>query len=338
MKYCYAVKKPHDKKNESSPQFFDKRADRSFFSKSDAPATKFFHKNTVQLKTKNESESLPRESPSSNPGIQKAEQKSLAQISDKFSQINNQNHLTPFFAGVATEKKAPGGIQFMNSKSSEPGLSITFGLTPIKGGDAFTPPEFDTIRSHKEDRSKGVRKVHHFATVKPTSTKDAVHESYYPGPGDHRVSATLIDGEKRYKHFIRVSRTMSELARKGEKEHLDDAKRAFDLTYGLIAKEINKIANKTFGPAKSPFEADKLAEKALAKSLPSVLKSRTKWGVVLIKMLKMTGLRDKNGWHTLSIGSTTKRGKKMFHDIKKGFAFRVGKVPSDKVVNYPAKP
>lgn len=67
-------------------------------------------------------------------------------------------------------------------------------------------------------------------------------------------------------HFI--TQVCAELIRKGEQEHRDDAKRAFDLTYGLIASEINAMVGQRFGPAESPAAAERLPQDAPARRLP----------------------------------------------------------------------
>ena len=94
-----------------------------------------------------------------------------------------------------------------------------------------------------------------FAKIQSTSTKDAVHDSYYPGPGLHkRPGMTQTVGDKTFQYYWKIRPKIAQLIKKGEQEHLNDHKRAFELTYGRVEKAINKLADKKIGPAKSAAE------------------------------------------------------------------------------------
>lgn len=266
-----------------------------------------------------------------------ARQTTLKQISHAWS-ASNQHEVTPLFAGTPIVQNPPGGIRFIAGRSGGGGLGTAGGLTLRKNAAAFTTPVFTTTNRHQRTNGRN----QHFATVQPTQTADVIHDSFYPGPGDHEfpaVAPALAGGASRYQSFYRISPALSNLIRQGEQEHLDDLQRAYELTYSLIARVINQISQREFGPANTPNEADQLAEQTLARLLPAALGSHPiNWPRMLDRLLDMTETRDRQGWHSLSIGPPTRNGSDVIYPLHQEPTFRVGQVPSNQVVNYPRSP
>jgi hypothetical protein len=261
---------------------------------------------------------------------------SLAKINHMARSAATHPDILLAFAGSPAMRAAPGGLGSILSQSSGGSLGVSGGLTLIRHAAAFTPPTFRT-------RNSSVRRGHqveHFVEVQPTAAADATHASYYPGPGDHeRPGMTHTEGGRTFQHFWGVSRQISGLIRRGEQEHLDDALRAYDLTYGRIADEINGMAGQRFGPAQNPGEADQLAEAELARRLPSQLGANpADWVRMLDSLLDATQVRDRNGWHALDVGPPRTVGNRVIHPVQTTSTINIGQVPSSQVVNYPVAP
>ena len=235
-------------------------------------------------------------------------------------------------AGTATLQAAPGGLSDIIRRSGSSTLGATGGLTLTKSAAAFTPPVFVT-RNVAERRGTTVE---HFAEVERTSARDATHECFYPGPGDHvRPGMTQQVGGKTFTHHWRVSSQMSALIRQGEEEHLADGARAFALTYQLVADTINALAGRRFGPASTPAAAQALAEAELSRRLPAALGvNPARWVTVLDRLLLQTKSRDQQGWHGVATGPPVTEGTKILHPLMTVPGTRIGQVPSSQVVNY----
>lgn len=253
------------------------------------------------------------------------------------------------FAGSVAEKAAPGGAGAINGMNNEPILGgIIPGWTGIKNAPAFTPPTFETANSVVE--REGNQKDH-YAWVRPTGSKDAEHESYYPGPGDHEhpTHKSQVKGGKTFKYFLRISKAMSDLIKSGEQEHLDDAQRAYDITYKLVADKINALSkpDKKFGPATTPDKANQMAEAALMNSLPAKIGADTgggakmfsAWPQMLDKLLGASKKRDNSGWHTLDTNAPKRENQgnnivNVIEEVSTTSSTAIGKHPSDEVVDY----
>lgn len=235
-------------------------------------------------------------------------------------------------AGSRAIQQAPNGLASILRKSGTATLGTTGGLTLIENAAAFTAPTFTTRTSSTREGSQ----VRHYAEVLPTSSADVTHESYYPGPGDHLRPGMkqIIDGRVFY-HYWRISDKMSSLIRRGEEEHLADAARAYNITYKLIADTINGMVGKQFGPASTPYEAERLAEAELAKRLPADLGTDPrKWAQVLDRLLLQTQQRDRKGWHSISIDPEITEGTKILHPVSVTATTSIGMSKSTSVVNY----
>ena len=128
---------------------------------------------------------------------------------------------------------------------------------------------------------------------------------------------------------------MSDLIRRGEEEHLADAQRAYELTYGLIADTINSMVGRRFGPARTPRDAERLAEAELERRLPRELGTNPRdWIATLNRLLLQTQERDRSGWHAVSIDPPQTEGQKIVHPVVTTSTTRIGQVASTQVVRY----
>lgn len=235
-------------------------------------------------------------------------------------------------AGTATIQAAPGGMSDIVRRSGLSTLGSVGGLTQIKSAAAFAAPAFKT-RNVAERKGPAVE---HFAEVERTAARDAAHDCFYPGAGDHlRPGMTQQIGGRTVTHYWRVSPQMSALVRQGEEEHLADAARAFALTYQLVADAINALVGRRFGPASTPAAAQAIAEAELARRVPAALGvDPARWASVLDRLLLQTKSRDKQGWHGVATGPEVTEGTKIVHPLMTLPGTRIGTVPSSQVVNY----
>lgn len=235
-------------------------------------------------------------------------------------------------AGTAAAQAPPGGLDAI--QAHEPSAA---GWTGIKLSGAFVSPNFSTTTvpaKPGEDR---------FVTVDaPVASPDAVHESLFPSPGDHRWGNRSVEAKGGpFTAWHRVSTAMSAQIAQGEQEHLADAARAYELTYGLITRVVTTMAGQRFGPAKTPMAADELAIAAFDAQLPAPLSVRQPgfrgvWLRLLETLLKQSKLRDLRGWHDVEIGPILTEGKRWIYPLVPTDHTKIGTEPSNTVVNYPA--
>jgi hypothetical protein len=236
-------------------------------------------------------------------------------------------------AGSPSAQPAPGGMAgILQRGGQQTSLGITGGLTRTKSAAAFTAPRFLTTNSPQRTGTR----VDHYATVQRTTSADATHECFYPAAGDHlRPGMTQQINGRTYNHYWRISRQISDLIRQGEQEHLDDALRAYQLTYKLVEDAINAMAGQRFGPASTPAAAEQLAVAALASRLPRQLGTNpATWVQVLDRLLGQSKTRDDRGWHALSIDPEQTIGNMIVHPVSTTATTQIGRVPSSQVVNY----
>ena len=142
-------------------------------------------------------------------------------------------------------------------------------------------------------------------------------------------------GGRTVNHYWDISPQISTLIRNGEQEHLDDALRAYQLTYQCVETAVNSLVGRQFGPANTPAEATELARQALAQILPRQLGTDpANWVRMLARLLTRTQARDSSGWHALDIGPPRTRGNMILHPVTTTTRTRIGRVPSAQVVNY----
>jgi hypothetical protein len=235
-------------------------------------------------------------------------------------------------AGSPSSQPAPGGMADILRRGGQGSLGVTGGLTLTKNAAAFTAPRFVTTN---QAQRTGYR-VDHYATVQRTTSADATHECFYPAAGDHlRPGMSQQIGGRTYQHYWRISRQISDLIRDGEQEHLDDALRAYELTYRCVENAINALAGQRFGPASTPAAAEQLAAAALARSLPSQLGTDpSTWVRVLDRLLGQSRARDSQGWHALSIDPPLTIANRIVHPVSTTRTTQIGRVASSQVVNY----
>ncbi|MEP6695767.1 MAG: hypothetical protein ABJA34_02690 [Pseudonocardiales bacterium] len=245
-----------------------------------------------------------------------------------------QHGMLDLHAGTPAAQAAPDGLNTI--QANEPSSA---GWTGIKMAGAFIAPNFTTswVRPAKPGGE-------HFVTVDPpVASPDAVHEALFPAAGDHRWGTKTVPGkdhEHAYTAWHRVSAPMSTLIQSGEQEHLDDAARAYNLTYGLITRVVAGLTGKRFGPASSPVAAEQLATDAFDAGLPSALSVkqpgfRGKWLAMLETLLRQSKLRDLRGWHDIEHGMPITLADRYVYPLETTGTAKIGTVPSDQVVNYP---
>ncbi len=257
----------------------------------------------------------------------------LSGIEDIARQAIRRGDVLLLFAGSPAMKPAPDGMSQIVDSANQGSLGSTGGLTLIPNAAAFVTPLFQTANAPRRVNNAW----QHFAQVQRTVANDVTHQSFYPGAGDHvRKGMTYTEGNVTYQYYWRVSQAMSDLIRQGEQEHLDDAKRAFDLSYGLAAKTINDMAaGPPFGPASTPAAAAQMARDALARALPTALGSEPRdWVRVLDKLLLMTRTRDLKQWHAITTEPEVREGNRVIIPVKPDSSTQIGKIPSSQVVNY----
>jgi hypothetical protein len=244
----------------------------------------------------------------------------------------SQDRTLVLCAGTPRAVAAPGGLADILRRSGQTTIGTTGGLTQVKSAVAFTAPTFITTNQAQRTGSR----VDHFAVVQRTTSGDATHECFYPDAGDHlRPGMTQRIGGRTFEHYWRISQQVSALIRQAEQEHLDDALRAYQLTYKCVEDAINALAGQSFGPATTPAAAEQLAVAALAARLPKQLGTApANWVRVLERLLGQTTSRDSQGWHALSIGPEITVGNKIVHPVSTTASTQIGRVPSSQVVNY----
>ena len=232
-------------------------------------------------------------------------------------------------AGTPKALAAPNGISEIMRKGHE-GKLIP-GLTLIKNAVAFRTPSFITTNTHERQGPT----VRHYATIQRTDAQDAEHECYYAAAGDHLQPGRVeVVSGKCYQCYWRVTQKISDMIRAGEQEHLDDARRAFELTYKRIADEINALVGQRFGPADTPGKATQLAEEALAAKLPKELGTNAaNWTRTLDRLLEQSKSRDKKGWHYMQPGEVITEKDRIVEMVVPSTFAQIG-VASSKVVNF----
>ena len=105
-------------------------------------------------------------------------------------------------AGNPVAKPAPNGLEFItNFGGGSKKFGKVAGLTRYKSN--LVAPKFAVSKKYKRIGYK----VEHYAVVQKTSSEDATHLCYYPGPGDHVWPGmpTAEIGGKIYTHYLHVT-------------------------------------------------------------------------------------------------------------------------------------
>jgi hypothetical protein len=171
--------------------------------------------------------------------------------------------------------------------------------------------------------------VQHFATFQRTTSQDATHESFYPAPGLHAKPA---QAGRRANEFWEVTDDLSNLVREGEQEHLNDALRAYELTYKRVENEINRLVGRQFGPADSPAAATEMAVAELGRRLPAQLGTNpANWVTQLDRLLQMSKSRDTALWHSVETEAIRQEGNRVIERLRPSTFFH--NAPASEVVN-----
>lgn len=209
--------------------------------------------------------------------------------------------MSPALAGTPAAQAAPGGFRSIQARRMGPAsFSDTAGLTLVPNAGAFSPPAY--LVGGRPIRPAGAQVTVFKPEVDATQVRDVVHVCLYPAPGDHDRfdPPTQVIGGRTWRHVLRISQQESNRIRAGEQEHLNDARRAFELTYLAIATAINQVSVLDLPPRASRDRAIQSANAALALRLPAAIPVEPRvWPGILTRLLRATNSRDTNGWHTV---------------------------------------
>jgi hypothetical protein len=168
------------------------------------------------------------------------------------------------------------------------------------------------------------------------------HEVFYPAPGRHRLRAYGSGGQ-----FLDVTEEWSNRLYQGEGEHVDDIDRAWDMTWGCVARSINAMAagERFTGPTAEAAQA--AAWQAFKRRLPTALQpdgdaptpeaQEAKWGVdnrdTIFRRLmgESKRARDLSGWHTPQESLKQMEGDDRVDELSIGNS-RIGQVPSERLM------
>lgn len=244
--------------------------------------------------------------------------------------VRNPSGAILCFAGTPVCKAVPGGMMEILRASGSSSPLPSAGLTQIKSAAAFTAPTFQT---NTTSRREGYR-VDHFATVLSTTSRDATHDSYFPAAGLHQ-QPPAPGSHSRAPKFWEITVQLSDLIRRGEQEHLDDARLAYELTYKRVEDEINRLVGRQFGPASTPDAATQMALNELGRRLPAQLGTNpANWPRVLDALLRLSKTRDTNLMHSIELDAIREEGGKTIERLRPSTFFRVGQVPSSQIVRF----
>lgn len=241
---------------------------------------------------------------------------------------------TAFFvqrAGAPRQMDEPDGLAEINMQPP-PRYSILGPAGRTQALDDFQAPRLEISIAAAGPRGGGF-----VARAQPTSSRDSVHRSWYPGPGRHRQGAVLRGGQRR-ESFYFIPPAQSVLIRRGEQEHLNDHLRAYQLSYERLATVINSVARREFsGASEQAARAAVLADfrRRLTRLGMQAFHDPASWHDNLIALLRLSSARDNNGWHTLQPGRPRVVRGVDVTPLVPGPDFRIGR-SSASVVSYRA--
>ena len=171
-------------------------------------------------------------------------------------------------------------------------------------------------------------------TPKASAAPNGIGDIMRKGSGGKLPGRVETVSGKRYQYYWRVAQKISDMLRAGEQEYLDDARRAFELTYKRIADEINALVGQRFGPADTRGKANELAEAALAAKLPKELGTNAaNWTRTLDRLLEQSKSRDTKGWHYMQTGEVITEKDRIVEMVVPSTFAQIG-AGSNKVVNF----
>lgn len=233
-------------------------------------------------------------------------------------------------AGTPRQMDAPAGLTQINRRPPMR-VSILGPAGRTLALDDFEPPRLEIDVTAADSGRRGA----FVARAQPTSSRDAVHESFYPGPGRHHFGQIVRDG-RRYESFFEIPRAQSDLIRRGEQEHLNDHERAYRLSYGRLTTVINELSRRQFpGATEEEARAAVMAElrRRLTRLRMQAFHDPATWHRHLVALLRLSSRRDSNGWHTLQPGRPRLDGDEDVTPLVRGPRFSVGTRPSSSVVS-----
>jgi len=168
------------------------------------------------------------------------------------------------------------------------------------------------------------------------------HEVFYPAPGRHRLRAYGLGSQ-----YLDVTEEWSNRLYQGEGEHVGDIDRAWDMTWGRVARAINAMAagERFTGPTVEAAQA--AAWEAFTHRLPVALRptgdaptteaQEAKWGAdspdtIFRKLMgESKRARDVTGWHTPDQGLKQMAGEDRVDELSVGSS-RIGQVPPERLM------
>ncbi len=168
------------------------------------------------------------------------------------------------------------------------------------------------------------------------------HEVFYPAPGRHRLRALGSANQ-----FLDVTEEWSGRLYQGEGEHVDDIDRAWDMTWGAVARAINAMAAGEHFTGATAEAAQAAAWQAFKRRLPAPLRpdgdaptseaQEAKWGAdsrdtIFRKLMgESKRARDYSGWHTPDESLKQMEGNDRVDELSVGGS-RIGQVPSERLM------
>ena len=206
----------------------------------------------------------------------------------------------------------------------------TLGWTYFPSG--FKAPDFDfnTTTGAGAGAASGLN-----WTCDPTlksSASEGTADSFYTSAGKYN-SGRKEGGKDVYYNF---SPTISSLIKTGEQEHCDDHMEAYKISLQEAESVLKQnVVGKTFGPAASESDAEKLVLQAIDDKLnhKALGSDKTKWADTYRTLFKKTAIRDGSKWHNLSKGARTETATDVTYEIVQGAA-QVGSHPSSSIIKY----
>jgi hypothetical protein len=237
-------------------------------------------------------------------------------------------------AEIAVEPAA-GGLQAIYDRSSS---GTVGGLT------VWDPPVAPSFDVRVEATRTGTHTREFRASIQQTQeARPGNHRAYYPGPGYHRIRTS----EER-PFFAHLNDDMSNLIRDGEQEHLNDAARAYELSYGTINQAIQEEAARTattpMVSARSQEEVRHQAEAALAARLPCQLGSDTatklspgSWVRLYRELAEMSRRRDGAiGMHALQFTAAGRRRGLAVKEVGPSLNTAINQFSSERMIRFQA--
>jgi hypothetical protein len=185
----------------------------------------------------------------------------------------------------------------------------------------YKAPDFDfntTIRRNTR-RASFVDKPSFSRPTKKTNAFEGASKSLFAAPGKYATG----DKENGKDVFWNLSPATSDLARAAEQEHCDDFAEAYRISLKDADDVVNAhIVGKSFGPAATSEQAEKLVRDTIASNLahPQLGSDKSQWASKYFTLCEGTQTRDTSNWHGLGKGQRTEDPAGITYEIVKGNA------------------